>query len=328
MAMNQDQSRYMFKLESAYGTAVTPDVVLSRVQSAELNPGNNGFIYERGAGEGLNVTKTNLGIFNCGGSVTFNPSDFTFLQSWIGVKSGSGSSGDHYKLTESDEVGITGSTVRAFTFEEANIAEATDDVWTYSGCVGTTFSLQGSLGSMISCTAAFIGQKSAHGSSASSYSASTATSYTMIGGTWSWGATPSTLSGVRDFSINFNNGVSDNNRDATLRFTNQPVQTQREYTGTVSIVMTSALASTIITNFYGQSPASGPVDGSSSTVATADLEFKIEVANGTDNATIWLDDCSIDNLSKPVALGGGLVILSVAFTAMSGRGGVPIEWWA
>lgn len=328
MAMNQNQTRYMFGLESVYGTAVTPTTVLSRVQSANLSPGDNGFIYERGLGEGLNVVKTNIGIFNCGGSLTFNVSDFTFLQSWIGVKSGDGSSGTPYTLSESSTIDVAGNVVRPFTFEEANTTESSDSVFTYSGCVGTSFSLSGSIGTPVQCTANFIGQKSKHTTSATSYTASTATSYVTVNSVVKWGSTPSSVSGVRDWTINFSNGVTDSNRDITSRFMNIPVLDNFSYTGTLSIIMSSGLASTIIENFYGQTASNGPVDGSTTTQAVSDLEFKIELANGTNSATIWLDNCSIDNLSKPINLNGGLVLLSVAFTAKSAKDNALIKWWS
>jgi len=40
-----------------------------------------------------------------------------------------------------------------------------------------------------------------------------------------------------------------------------------------------------------------------------------------------LDQCSIDDISKPIALGGDLVLMSFNGTAREGKNNDPITWW-
>ena len=317
MGQSQDLTRIKYGFESVYGTAVETTAVIGRVQSSDCNPGNNNYIYERGLGDGLNPVKTNLGIFDCGGSLTWNLTDWTFLQGWVGNISGS-------TLTTSDSYGVDSTDIKCFTLEDFNSTE-TNSGFIYSGCYGTDFSISGSIGQVVTCSANFVGQKSKYTATASSYTAPTQSSYTTIGGTWKWGTSPSTLSGVRDFSINFANSPGEN-RSIESRFINLPVNSGRSITGSLSIVMSSSLATTLIEDFYGQTATSGPVDGSTSTIAPADLEFHVDLANGTNNASIKLDQCSIDSISKPASLGGGIVVLTVNFTAQKPKDGVFAEW--
>lgn len=330
MSQGQQFLKIMYGAQaSAYATVATPNLVLPRVQS--FNPTNsNGMIYDRGLGEGLNPVATYFGPWSSGGSVSFSVADFTFLQHWIGNKAGAGTAGSHYTLTEATSIAASAAGVgimQPFTLEANNDYEAADSVDTYVGCVGTSFSLSGSLGGKLECTADFVARHSIAGSTGTTYTASTETSFVMINGTWKWGATPSALSGVRDFTINYSNGLVTDTRSLDSRFMGIPVYGQREYKFSVDIIMASALATTIITNFYGASAGSAPNAGTTSVSPTPDLEFKVELVNGTKNATIWLDQCSIDDISKPQSLGGGLVILTFNGTARSGRGNVPIEWW-
>lgn len=330
MAQGQQFLKIMYADQAvAYATAATPDTVLPRVQS--FNPtNNNGFIYDRGLGEGLNPVATYLGPWSSGGSVSFSVADFSFLQHWIGYKDGSGTAGAPYKLNEATSVQAATAAsgiLQPFTLEANNDYEAADSVDTYVGCVGTNFSLSGSIGGKLECNANFIARHSVAGSTGQSYTASTETAYVMINGTWKWGATPTALSGVRRFSINYDNGLITNTRSIDSRFINIPVLGQRSYSFSVDIIMASSLATTIIADFYGAAAGNTPQSGSTSIVPTASLEFKVELVNGTKNAYVWLDNCSIDDIAKPQSLGGGLVILTFNGTSRGGRSGYPIAWW-
>lgn len=319
-------TQYMYAGQtSAYATAATPDTVLSRVQSADpLKESTH--IYDMGLGEGLNPTNTYLGPYGLSGNISWFVVDFDFLKYWVGAKSGAGTSGDHYKLTEATAVGLTTSDLQVFTLEEAHTTETTNYVDTFIGCVGRIFTLSGSIGSRLLCEAGWVGRNPTTGTSATSYSANTSPAFVMLGGTWSWGATPSSLAGVRSFRVTMENSLAvDETRSIESRFINQPVLNARTYRFIVEIKMAQALAATIVANHYSKSGE--PEDGSTTVTATANLEFKVALANASENATIWLDQCSIDNIRKPVRLGEALVILTFEGSAREGRGNVPIEWW-
>lgn len=320
---------------SAYGTEATSYTALPRVQSGDINSENN-FIYDRGVGEGLNSSNTYYGPYNATGNVVFDVVDFEFLKHWVGSRTGSGTSGDKYALVEATEI-VAGSSTSGrlvpFSIEIQN-----DDTETLSrfatGCVGTTFELSGSIGSKLSCTANFMAQKSGFRESGESYTPNTNPAFVMINGSWKWGTTPSALSGVRSFTLSYTNGLigeGDETRSIESRFKGIPHLGQRGYTGTVTVILAQALADTIILNHYGlESPTNTflPEDGSTSISPASNLKFEVDFVNNDKYGTIKVDEASIDNISIPVDIGGGLVELTFNYTAREGESNEPIEWWS
>lgn len=313
---------------SAYATEGTSFTELARVQSCDL-VSENVMIYDWGLGEGLNAANSYVAQFNCSGSVTFNPVDFAFLRHWIGNQTGAGTVGDPYILTEATSISAAAAAVgilQPFTIERLNDYEATDSAEYMSGCVGTTFNISGNIGQKVTVSANFVGRLTREDTAGETYTPVTDTAFIVIGGSWKWGATPSALSGVKSFRINYENRLAsgDATRSLESRFQGIPVFVQRVYTFEVSIIMAQALAATIITDFYGQSPVSGPITSGS---LTSSLEFKVELVNGSKNAHIQLDECTIQKLSRPTNLGDGLVILSFQGTARKATSNQMIKWW-
>jgi hypothetical protein len=331
MGQSNDFTKIQFASEtSAYGTEGTSWTELARVQSSNLDS-NNGNIYGRGLGEGANVVSANYGPFDGSGNVSFDVVDFTFLKHWVGFKGGSGSSSTPYYLKEATSVEAEAEAdgnLTPFSIEILNDdgTDTADFAW---GCVGTDFSLSGSIGSKLNCSANFVGQKTGHRATGQTYTPVTDSAFVMINGTWKWGSTPTAISGVREWSINYTNDLKTDTRSIESRFIGIPKLGQRGYTYSVGIIMASALANTVINNFYGYTSGGvyTPEDGSTSTSPTADLEFKIELVNGSNYANIHLDQCVIDRISKPAQLGGGLVILTFEGTAFYGKDKKPIQWW-
>lgn len=330
MGQSNAFSRVMYATESTLGTAVTRTEELSRLQNCALTEENN-FIYERGIGEGVNIVKTYYGNYLARIAGSINVNDFDFFKYFIGPKTGAGTSGDKYTLTEATAGNINDTNaLDSFTMELANVTESTSDVEIVSGCVGNSFTLAGSLGRILTANFDIFGQKTVHGTSATSYTAVTLDSYVMINGTWKWGATPTAYSGLREFTLNYTNGFSPEEFfiSTSRLMQNVTLPAGRGYTGSVTVVTSQSLADTIYTNFYGQTPTSGPETGSTAVVPTADLEFKIELVNGANYANIWLDQCSIDNISRPIDLGQGLRLMTFDYTAKAGQSNTPITWWS
>lgn len=328
MGQSHGFSRAMYADETTFGTAVTRDTVLSRLQNISVSENNN-MIYDRGLGEGLNIVKSYYGPYDVDFSGNLNVNDFDFFQYFIGPKSGSGTSGTPYVLTEAT-VGLIGETnsIDSFSMEVINTTETTADGKLLSGCVGNGFSLSGSIQNPLTASFEGFAQKAVGITSATSYTASTTDSYMITGGIFKWGATPTTLPGVRSFTLNYTNGMDKNMfRNTSSRLIEKPVlPSGRGYTGTLTVRLTQSLASTIYTSFYGQTHTSGPIDDGTS-ISTADLEFEIDLANGVRGATIWLDQCSINDITNDHDIGGGLRELTFNFTAQAGKGNTPIKWW-
>jgi len=315
---------------SAYGTECVSWSEAIRVQSASIESENN-FIYDAGLGEGLNAVSTTYGPFDASGSLAFSVVDFDMLKHWIGPKSGAGTAGDHYKLTEATALSVSSSHLQPFSIEILNDdgtdSDSSDFGW---GCVGKDFSLSGELGGKLEFSGNFVAQKSGFRSTGETYTPNTNSSFVMINGTWKWGATPSALSGVRSFTLNYDNKLNTDTRTVESRFISIPkLGAPRGYTFEVSIIMANALKTTIINDFYGYETGGvyTPETGSVSTSPTSSLEFELEFVNGSKYGNIQLDECSIDNISKSINLGGDLVLLTFKGTARKGLGNVPIEWW-
>lgn len=332
MAQGQIFTKLQYAAEaSTYGTEGTSYTELSRVQSGRLTS-NNGNLYGRGLGEGLNAVSTTYGPFVATGEVSFDVVDFDFLKHWVGNKSGAGTSGDKYTLTEatSIEADTAGAGIlQPFSVEVLNDDDS-DTVEFATGCVGNDFSLSGSIGSTLRCDASFIAQKTQYRATHETYTPVTTAAFIMINGTWKWGATPSTISGVQSFSISYSNGVNpDASRDISSRFIGIPHHGLRAYNFEVSILMASSLATTIINDFYGNESSGvySPEDGSTSISPTSSLEFAVDFVNGSRYATLQLDECAIDRISIPRQVGNDLVILTFGGTAREAKNNAPILWW-
>jgi hypothetical protein len=326
MADGQLRTKLMYSGQtSVYSTAATPDSYIGRVKSFDpVN--NNNTLPNYGSGDGRDPVNLLYGNYDSGGSLRWEVNNFDFLKHWIGFKDGAGTSGDPYKLNEADTTGLSAvSGLQVFTLEVNHINGTAEDVDTYVGCVGSNFSLSGRIGSSLEANATFVARNVISSTSGTTYTTPTTAVWRMFQGTWKWGATPSALAGVQSFTINYNNNLIVN-RSADSRFISQPILGTRAYTFSLVIKMESTVATTLRDDFYGQ--ANEPVDGSSGAVATGN-EFKIEFTDGTNSANIWLDDCSIDRISKPVSVDGGqMVLLQVDGTAKTGRSNAPISWWS
>lgn len=298
---------------------------LARCQSF-THQSNNNIIYDRGLGEGLNAVNSYWGVYDVTGSTSFNIVDFDILKHWIGPKSGSGTAGTPYVLTEATKIDFNTSNLQPFSFERLNDNESTDSVDVFIGCVGTDFTISGDIGAKIVCNTNWIARHDFQRTTHQAYTPVTESAFISINGTWKWGSTPSTLSGIRNFRVSYNNGLVTDTRSLESRFIQTPKLGQRVYNFELTIIMAQALQSTIYTNFYGG--ALTPADGSTSINPTSNLEFKIELVNGSKYANIWLDNCSIDTLSKPTNLGDGLVLVTISGTGWNGKSNTPISWWS
>jgi len=331
MSQSQQFTKVQYGPEaSAYGTEASSYNELARVQSINIEPVNN-IIYGRGLGEGLNVSNAYYGVYDATGSVTFDVVDFDILKHWVGPKTGSGTSGSKYTLTEGTTI-ATDSEIVPFSVEYLN-DDTTDQATVGLGCVGQQFTLEGSIGSKLSCNASFICQKSLERESGATYTTVTDPAFVMLNGTWKFDDTPSTISGVRSWSISMDNGLVIDTYSIESRFRGIPKVggPGRTYNFTVSIIMAQALGDQIIQHFYGkESPTNTytPEDGSTSVSPTTGLEFEVSLVNGSEYATIGLDECVIESYSKPSSLGGGLVLITFNGTALEGKGNAPIKWWS
>jgi hypothetical protein len=314
----------MWKAESVYGTGVQPDTAVGRVNTANFNLNNNP-IKVRNAGSGRNVNATLYGPFDASFSWDAELHDFDIFKLIVGPKAGSGTAGSHYTYTESNVVATSG--IPFVTIEKGS-NDTTDEDSTMVGCVVDTCTINFVVGATAKYTMSGVGRTTTADTTAATYTEPSTLPWVFHQITVAWGATPTAIGRVNNGSITINNNLV-KYRECGDRFIKQPEPGVRDYLFSLNVIMSETSYQTLRTSFYGASGA--PVTGvTSAAFVTTDelkLTFSEGTASGNRNATVWLDECVIDNMSEPVNNGSGLVQVTFNGHAHLGKGNIPIEQW-
>lgn len=325
MSQSQVFSRGLYGEESIWATPVSRTKAIPKITNLTPRQTINK-TYDHSAGEGSNVQSSHKVSVDAGGngSMELVPAGLDFLKHWVGPKTGSGTAGDPYVLTEATSV--SSSDLQSFTCEMFNAQPSVGNGFLFDGCVGQTFSISGSIGSKVSCDFDFVAKLPKYITTGSSYTKNTEEPFTMVGGVFKYGSTPSTFGGVRTVTMNYNNQLvtGDTNRDADSLFINQPLIGPRLYNGEVGVRMTRDLMTAILDDYYGQTSTSGPADEGATIV---DKEISFLFSRGDERAEIHLDQVTIDDIQTVYDLGNGLVIVTFPFSARYGKDNKPIRWW-
>lgn len=330
-----DRTYLKIGVETAYADGGTPATTIGFVTG--FNPTlKNNLIPIREIGGGRNVSTFVYGNFDINGNVDVQVTNDTldFMKYLIGPRSGSGTTAAPYEIVEADRVGATASDIRTVGIEVGSEAGTTDDVDWYKGVhlISATFTAAQS--AVLTATINWVAKTMASTTSAGSYTAPTLMPYVFQSGSFKWGTTPTAVALVTSFAVTMNNN-SLIYRVLGDRFIQQPETTIRTYDFTLTVKMSDAIATTLRDDFYGQ--ANSPVSGTSSTSpldsgTTPNREIELLFNRGTnDQAQILLNDCVIEDMSKPVAVGNEIV--EVTFTGFARSGGrtadalTPIRWW-
>ena len=306
----------MYKSESTYGTAVTVDTAVEgKVTAFGANWANN-FFREQGLGEGRNATFTGFGPFDAGGTIEWIPTEIDFLQYVVGAKSGDGSSGTPFILTEAD-------TLTSFTMQAFNNA-ASDMVDTYEGCVLNNCTLTIAEGDLLRASADWVAETVRTNTAGAAFSANTAAPWNFAQGILKWGASPTTEAYITNANITISNNLFVY-RALGSRFIKEPATGMRRYDFNVTVKANSDLLGTMQQDLMGQ--ANTPIAGTASASPTASLELLLYFSGPTNQVlNIQLDEAAIETISKPVDLGGGVIELSLTGIAQEGKSNVPISW--
>lgn len=310
MAWTHLKTAIQYGAESVYGTEVATTTAIGTVKS--FTPDNRWDVYEvRGIGDGREIQNFVKTRFSARPVIVFEVHNWDFLKHAIGPIAGAGTTASHYTLTEADYTGVTANTHIIPFSMECGSAGATDDVDTYTGCFIDSFTLDMTFGGVVTCTANIIAQSVTSSTTATAYTSPTTHPWVMAHeGTFKWGSTPSAVTGVRDVSITYNNNMIVYGDWNTIKIS-MPEAGERTISFSATLVMSSTIATTLRDNFYGQ--ANTPIDTAVTAEPTADYELWIELSQGTSstnrNATIFLNQCMIDSISKPINVGAGDVVL-------------------
>lgn len=318
----------MYGTESTFGTAVAATTPIDgRVSNFSARMSNN-FLSLRGLGDGRNVKDFIYGAFDVSGSITFDVGNFDFLKYAIGPRSGSGTAGAPYLLTEANEYGTGASDINSFTMV-VNKEDGSSDVEdTYTGCIITDFTLSGAEVGVMTCTANFVAQKvSSDTSIANAYTSSTVTPWVNIQSVVSWGATPTAIAKCTNWSVSYQNNAIIY-RSIGSRFIEQPVAGERGYGFSFVVRDQQSVLTTFTKELLGDaSEPYTPNDGSAGVTPTASLEFKLVFTGAGDrSATINLDESVLNDNDTPVSRGNDIVQVTFNGFAKEGKGNVPLQW--
>lgn len=313
----------MYGVESTYGTAATRNTSLGVVTSIAPTITNNNIVI-RGIGQGRDVVNIMPGPLDVALSINTQVWDFDILKAFIGPLTGAGSSGNKYTITEANNVGTTTSTDIVPLSIEVLSNESTDDVDVYEGCIGQSFSLNMTQGAPLIGTFNFICEDVTSSTSATAYTPTSTAPYIFTGATFKWGASPSTVAKVESAVINYSNNLYVY-RSLGSRFINQPEATDRDYTFSVTAIMTDAIATSLRDDAYGQ--ANSPADGAGGEFTSRSLHLTFSDGASGKQADIKLANCIIEDISKPVGSTRELVKVTFTGRAKTANSNVFVEWW-
>lgn len=335
MAFGYDhvQTSLMVKTETTWGTPVVPDTKVGTIKT--FTPKRSWEVYEvQGAGDGREVQNYVKTRFNCGASLTAEMHDLAFLQYGVGVLAGSGTSGSPYTITEADFTGVTaGTNILPFSMACSSEGGATDDVDTYTGCRISKFTISGEIGKPLMGNFDIVAKTLTSSTSSLSYTPYTTTPLMIsAGGTFKWGATPTAVSLIRNVSITYDNNYRIFG-DFNSIYIVDPQSGKRKITFSVTVVMTSTIATTLRDDFYG---ASNTPSLQTTGEFTADKEIEVAIDEGASSTNrrnyLWLDQCIIDDIQKPISVDDTDMVL-MTFTGRAKTGGktgssnVFATWW-
>lgn len=318
--------------ETDYGSGGTPNGsnTFSKFQGMSLEMSNNKQI-DQDAGTGANGSFTRLGNFDCSGSIESKPVDFTFLQYAIGERQGDGStgSGDYYDLVERDFIGYGSNLTPSLALSVVHKSGSSDQDFNILGTVFTGFTLNGSIGSPLTCTLPFVGRTVTRDTSAVTYSPPSARPFVINNGSSTWN---SEVIEITQFSVSCTYVVN-SPREVFDRFVKQPTRGVRRYTWTLNMNFyiddgSYLDATEFLSEFFGStnSPVNaGPVTGQ-------DLVITVNegTSTGDQEVIIQLAESQINTWSQNPTLEGGVINVTVSGTSLQGvtesSVNVPIKW--
>lgn len=329
MAWNHLKTAIQIGSETEWGTEVSTSTAIGTVKS--FIPQNRWDVVPiQGVGDGRDPQNFVKVRFNSRLTIVHEVHEFAMFKHAVGPLAGSGTAGSPYTITEADYTGVTSGTHIIPASIECGSDAASDDVDTYVGCFIDTFTLEATLGGVLTSTSQWICKKVVSSTTATSYTSPTTHPWVMsVESTLKYGGTPTTITGVRSANITFNNNLMIYG-DWNTEFIAMPEAGQREITFSATVVMSSAVATGVRDDFYGQS--NEPIDGEANAEPTADNELHLVFSQGSStghrNATIKLDQCMIEEISKPIQWGSSdVVLLNFSGRAKTSHTNVFATWW-
>jgi len=321
--------------ETAYGTGATPTTAIKgKLTTVSINKSNT-LIRTLGLGEGRNETFQGYGNFEGTWSAEYELAAFDFLQFGIGSKGGSGTSVAPDFLQEEEFMDYTAgadSGMKSFGLIVASldVTGGTHDKETLDGCIINTIGFTLNIGETLKCSLEGFYRSVTSATTTQAFTPDTTKPWIFAQGNFKWNG--SAVARVTSANISINNNFDPEvGRQIGSRFVTAAEPGLRKYDWTVTVKMTSTIATTMRDHFYGQanSPDTGIGDAEPTQYAII-LELSEGAVTGDRNGRILLTDCTINDISKPINIGDNIVELTINGAAKKGTTDTtnkPIKWW-
>lgn len=327
----------IFGEETAFATPATPSgsSYVDKVTSFTATVTNN-MIRSQGIGEGRNATASVNGVLDVSGSMEWQFTDPSFLQYCvIAVESGAGTAGDPYEIQEVDQIGYESTQCPTLTLEEGKDYGSNDDVVSYDGVAINSFTLNASLGEIVTCTADWVARTATSSTTVETYTAPTNRPFTFVDGSMTVGS--DTVGELQSFSLTCANNV-DTFRSMGSRLISQPIAGIRRYDFSITLKLDYNDAASTLSGleargivFDGTTSSTSPADSAQNTAVAVSFDLVEGAGSGDRVVNFDFENCYFESYSEPVAVEDGAVEVTINGFALSGltdgSNKVPVRWW-
>lgn len=319
--------------DTAFGTPATPDGATDywdKVTGGSYNIVNN-FVRSQGIGEGRNATAALPMGLDVTGTLDWQVTDPDNLKYCIiGTRSGSGTEGAPYEVTQVDRLGYDSGEVATLTLEIGSV-ETAADVITFDGVAIQNWTLTAEVGNPITCSADWVARSFVTSTSAESYTAPTNRPFCFVDSSITIGSDVAgkvqtvTITGANNLGIY---------RGLGSRLIALPVCGVCRYDITISIrahfddtastlsgVEARALA------FDGTTTATAPLDSQDFTAQTLNFQLQEGTGSGDREVDFNFSNFYVESVSPAIEVEGGVYLYTVTGFALGGTSDKPLSWF-
>ena len=319
--------------DTAFGTPGSPTggAYVDKVSSFTGNMTNN-MIRVHGIGEGRNASHIVNGMLDVTGSMDWELTDPAFMQyGFVGVKSGTGTVGSPYTITEANEIGYGTGQIKTLTLEVGSEGGSNDDVMTYDGVVINSFTMTANQGETVKVSCDWIARSVTSSTATEVYVKPANRPFTFIDGSALVGT--DVVGALMSMSFTCQNNMFVY-RTMGNRVIAQPVCGVRRYDFTMTLKLHFNDATNVLSGlearglvFNGTPTGTTPTNTAVNTGQTLTLKLIEGATAGSRVVNFLFDGVYFESYSAPVELEQGAIEITINGYALKGLAGAPLKWW-
>jgi hypothetical protein len=287
----------MYGEESGFGSEATANSYFGRVTNFNFDQ-TNSLIKDYDVGD-RDVQNFLIGPVGVTGNVNFDVIDFGVFKYVLGSKTGSGTGASPYVYTSADAI-------PSITIE-AGHRGTTNMNFTFIGCRNSSTTLNFARDEKLTCTSNWTIKTYKEDATVQTYTTPTTAPFTYMQGALQ--RNDSNLAGVERGSITITNNLIEN-REYGNRLLTDLKSGQLDIAFEFTLYLDSALATTLLSDAYGQVVGSGPILTGLATMTGFTLDLELD--DGANRVvTISLGTATINEWGSPVDVGNNMVMLRV-----------------